>query len=177
MNHPLFDKMGAFALSERDTHLNYANCQKHAGMNITRKMHIKKVLLNKDLSKHFLNRCELVLTKNFLAGAGAECENCKTVENEKRQCSHIRRVMEKSFKRDGTYVHADNFDTFPDLVEGPFISRVSKDMEQDKDSILELQSLIAAIQSSNEKLEVRLREREDAIKTAEARAEKGEAEK
>jgi hypothetical protein len=176
MNHPLFDKMGAFALSERDTHLNCANYQKHAGMIITCKMHIKKVLPNKDLSKHFLNRCELVLTKNF-AGPGAECENCKTVENEKRQCSHIRRVMEKSFKRDGTYVHADNFDTFPDLVEGPFISRVSKDTEQDKDSILELQSLFATIQSSNEKLEVRLRERGDAIKTAEARAEKGEAEK
>jgi hypothetical protein len=50
-------------------------------------------------------------------------------------------------------------------------------MEQDKNSILELQSPIATIQSSNEKLEVRLREREDAIKTAEARAEKGEAEK
>jgi hypothetical protein len=117
-----FDKMGAFTLGQRDTHLDCANCEKQAGMIITCKMHLQKVLRNIDLSKHFLDRCELVLTKNFLPGAGSECENCKTAENEKCQCSHIERMMEKTYKRDCTYVHADdNFDTFPDLVQGPFI--------------------------------------------------------
>ncbi|KAH8769356.1 hypothetical protein F5882DRAFT_382233 [Hyaloscypha sp. PMI_1271] len=162
---PFLGKMGAFTLGGRDTHLDCANCQKQAEMIIKYKNHLQKVLRNVDLSEHYLNRCELVLTKNFLPGAGADCENCKTAENEKRQCSSIERMTEKTYKRDGTYVHADdNFDTYPDLVEGPFISRMSKDMERDKDSILKLQRHIATIESSNEELKAHLGEKEEQYK-------------
>ena len=169
---PFMAKMGQFALANRNADDPCSFCDKVMKDIEASKIHIRRVLTKRDLPQEYLDRMELVLTKEIIE---PECENCRTVENERRQCQQIDRQTDRMFPRNQPYQHlTEHFDTYPDM-KGPRVYSAARELAVCKQSVAELESKITVLDSEKIQLLSQADHAKNAIKSAEKRAGDAEA--
>ncbi|PMD41264.1 hypothetical protein L207DRAFT_581712 [Hyaloscypha variabilis F] len=169
---PFMAKMGQFALANRNADDPCSFCDKVMKDIEASKIHIRRVLTKRDLPQEYLDRMELVLTKEIIE---PECENCRTVENERRQSQQIDRQTDRMFPRNQPYQHlTEHFDTYPDM-KGPRVYSAARELAVCKQSVAELESKITVLDSEKIQLLSQADHAKNAIKSAEKRAGDAEA--
>ena len=98
-----------------------------------------------------------------------ECQNCKTIENERLQRNHIEKDTTKTYGMERKGLRADDYsDNFPD-PEGQIVSPPAEDdLEARKQTITRLKSLLKEAESDKEATEKELREDNNCVESSES---------